>query len=126
MAKLTDQEKKMKGTFRKVRALKPRGLKVIRAEIETVQQCITDMQYNLTEAGKAVRELGLMIETTITDNHGTAHVKKVVNPAINIQQKALSALKTLKRHMTLLQEEESLAGKKETEEQEADEWAEFQ
>ncbi len=123
MPRLTDAEKKVRGTAQKCRALKPRSKKVVSEEIQTIQQCLTDMQHNLVLAGQEIRTNGMYVEMQVTDNNGTLQTVKKINPAFKVQKEALSALKSLKRHLTLLREEESLAGAKE---QQADESSEFE
>ena len=122
MPRLTEAEKEARGTARKYRALKPRTKKVIGAEIETIQQCLTDMQHNLVLAGQEIKTHGMYVELEVTDNNGTLQKVKKINPAFKVQKEALSALRSLKRHLTLLREEESLAGVKEQQDDERNEF----
>lgn len=113
MPKLTEAEKVARGTNRKDRAPKVRKRSEIRADMHNVQQCIYDMQHNLTEAAKEIRSLGMFIEVAVTDSSGTAHVTRRLNPAFKVQKDAMTALRGLQRHMKMLREEESAATVKE-------------
>ena len=109
MQKLTEAEKKARGTARKSRALKPRKRSEIRSDMHSTEACIQDMQHNLTEATKEIRTLGMFIETTVTDNNGVAHVVRKLNPAYKIQKDAMQLMKQLRRQLVMLREEEAAA-----------------
>ncbi|HZR66602.1 MAG TPA: hypothetical protein VFA85_15780 [Terriglobales bacterium] len=107
--KLTQAEKEARGTHKRSRDLQPRPLKQVRREIRETRQALKDIQWNLAEAGKAIREEGVVIEYPVTDSSGAAHVQKKPHPALKIQRESLTAIKDLKRSLVLLREEESLA-----------------
>jgi ABC-type transporter Mla subunit MlaD len=115
MQKLTDAEKLARGTRQKSRAIKPRKRAEIRADIHNVQQCIQDMQHNLTEAAKEIRSLGMFVEVTVSDSSGTAHITRRLNPAFKVQKDAMTALRGLQRHLKMLREEEAAATVKDEE-----------
>lgn len=107
MQKLTEAEKKARGTQQRCRKVKARKRSEIRADLANVNQCIVDMQFNLTESTKEIRTLGMFIEMGVTDNNGTMHVARKLNPAFSIQKQAMTMLRQLRRNAVMLREEEA-------------------
>ena len=119
---MTQAQRDSRGTRQKCRDIEPRLLDDIQQEIEETLEGLKDMQYLRREAGKSIHEDGMFIETTVTDSNGAAHMAKRQNPSIKTYRDALSTIRSLKRSLTLLREEEALANAKKAEE---DDW-EFQ
>jgi hypothetical protein len=119
---LTQAEKQARGTHRKHRDIQPRPLKHIKREIRDTRNALKDLQWNLQQAGEAIRKEGVIIEYPVLDNSGAPQVQKKANPALKIQKEALAGIKDLKRSLVLLREEESLA---QAQKQESDEFSDF-
>jgi hypothetical protein len=113
MPHLTEAEKKARGTNQKCRAVTPRNLEIIRAELAGTQQALDDVRYVLSLTVREIRKHGLMVRATVLDSHGAPVKTKKVNPALKVQKDAMSSLRTLKRMVVLLREEEALAAAKE-------------
>src|ERR1700678_2110207 len=80
MSRLTEAEKKARGTHKKCRTLVPRTLEIIRAEIADMEQAIDDMRYTLS--------------LTVGESR---------------KKDAMASLRSLKRMVEFLREEEKLA-----------------
>ena len=109
MPRLTEAEKKARGTHKKCRTLVPRTLEIIRAEISDMEQAIDDMRYTLSLTVGEIRKKGLMVTLTVLDSHGAPVKVRKVNPALKIQKDAMASLRSLKRMVEFLREEEKLA-----------------
>lgn len=123
--KLTDAEKKARGTLRKCRIVAPRTLETVREEIAETEQALTDMRHVLSLALTQIRKRGLMIKTVVLDSHGQPVKTEKVNPALKVQKDALTSVRSLKRYLVLLREEENLAAEKQNE-SEDNEWKDFE
>jgi hypothetical protein len=106
--KLTVSEKQARGTNRSDRD-PARPLSEVRLEIDEALESLEDMRYNLREAGKAIRTEGVLI-AVITRNNDNKEVRtKKLNPACKLQREMLTSIKSTKRQLVLLREEEQLA-----------------
>src|SRR5258708_40104212 len=112
-AKLTQREKNARRTAQRCRAVEARSLATIQQEIRELEQIITDMNFNLSLAMKSVKADGIFVELVVTDSNGAFQKTKKLNPAFKIQKEALNALKSLKRQLVLLREEQTQAQDKE-------------
>jgi hypothetical protein len=108
-AKLTEREKKLKGTAQKCRAVKARSLRTVRQEIRDLRRLINDIRYNLNLARVSIRTDGVLIEVLTTDSNGRIAKSKRLNPAFRVQSDSLKTLKSLDRQMQLLCDEEDAA-----------------
>jgi hypothetical protein len=106
--KLTIAEKQARGTHQAVRDV-IRPLVEVRAEITEALESLEDMRFNLSAAGKAIRHLGVLIDIVTRNNGGNEVRTKKLNPACKLQREMLSAIKSVKRALVLLREEEELA-----------------
>jgi hypothetical protein len=102
--KLTIGEKEARGTRQRAYDPSPRSLEDIQADIEQAQETLESLQLTAREAGKAIRELGVVIPS----GRGAASTHKP-NPCIRIQAWAWTAMRGLKRDLVFLREEEALA-----------------
>jgi hypothetical protein len=102
--KLTIAEKEARGTRQRAYDPKPRSLEDIQADVEEAQETLESLQFTATEAGKAVRELGVVIPS----GRGASSTHKP-NPGIRIQAWALTAIRGIKRDLVFLNEELALA-----------------
>lgn len=102
--KLTIGEKEARGTRQRAYDPSPRSLEDIQADIEQAKETLESLQLTAREAGKAIRELGVVIPS----GRGAASTHKP-NPCIRIQAWAWTAMRGLKRDLVFLREEEALA-----------------
>ncbi len=109
--KLTPAERKARGTYQPCRDI-VRGLDEIRAEIEDALNGLDMMRENLTMAVDGIRTKGMYLLSRATNNKGETVVTEKLNPAFKVQREALSGLKSLKRALVLLREEEAQAEEK--------------
>lgn len=110
--KLTVAEKQARGTNRSDRdAVRP--LSEVRAEVKESLESLEDMRFNLQAAGKAIRGEGVLILVIARNNGGQEVRTKKLNPACKLQKDMLSAIKSVKRALVLLREEEAAALKAE-------------
>jgi hypothetical protein len=123
MARLTEAEKKSRGTHKKCRTLVPRTLEIIRNELADMEQAIGDMRYTLSLTVGEIRKKGLMVTLTVLDSHGAPVKVKKLNPALKVQKDAMASLRSLARMVVLLREEEALAATKENTASEFEEFA---
>jgi hypothetical protein len=123
MSRMTEAEKKARGTHKKCRTLVPRTLEIIRAELADMEQAINDVRYALSLTVAEIRKHGLMVTMTVLDSHGAPVKVKKLNPAFKVQKDAMASHRTLQRMTVLLREEESLAAAKENQ---ASEFEEFE
>jgi hypothetical protein len=123
MPRLTEEEKKARGTHKKCRTLVPRTLEIIRNEIADMEQATTDMRYVLSLTVGEIHKKGLMVTLTVLDSHGAPVKVKKINPALKVQKDAMASLRSLKRMVILLREEEALAATKENTASEFEEFA---
>jgi hypothetical protein len=112
MQKMTFAEKKARGTLHKCRVAAPRTLETVRQEIEETEQALTDMRHVLALALAQIRKRGLMVTTKVLDSNGKGVRTEKLNPALKVQKDALSSVRSLKRYLVLLREEENLASEK--------------
>jgi hypothetical protein len=105
---MTDNEKRQRGTFQAAKAAKVRGMADIQADIEQAQETLESLQLTAREAGKSIRQLGVVIPS----GRGAASTVKP-NPCLRIQGWALTAIRALKRELVFLREEEQLAAQAE-------------
>jgi hypothetical protein len=106
--KLTIGEKQARGTHQPIRD-NIRPLAEVRAEMTEALESLEDMRFNLTESGKAIRREGVLIDIVTRNNGGNEVRTKKLNPACKLQKEMLSAIKSVKRALVLLREEEQLA-----------------
>ena len=104
MRKLTIAEKESRGTRQKAYDPRVRGLADIQADIEEAHDTLESLQFTSKEAGKAIRELGVVIPT----GRGATSTHKP-NPCIRIQAWAMTAMRGVRRELVFLREEEQLA-----------------
>jgi hypothetical protein len=78
-----------------------------------MERAIDDMHFVLSLTVGEIRKHGLMFTLTILDSHGAPVKTKRANPALKVQKDAMSPLRTLKRMVVLLREEEALTAAKE-------------
>ena len=102
--RMTDSEKRQRGTFQAARATKTRDLTDVQADIEQAQETLESLQFTATDASKAIRKLGVLIPS----GRGATSTHKP-NPAIRILAWALTAARGLNRELVFLREEEQLA-----------------
>ena len=121
-AKLSESEKKARGTAQRCRALKARTLRVIRREIRELRRAVSDMTFNVELARKSVRADGVLIEVMVANSNGQFEKTRRVNPAFKIQAQALVILKSLNRQLGFLYEERDAA---EASQKKNDEFSEF-
>lgn len=108
--KLTVAEKTARGTVQLGRDA-PRELSEVETEIEEALASLEDMRFNLREAGKAIRSEGVLIDVITRNNGGNEVRTKKLNPACKLQKEMLTAIKSVKRALVLLREEEVLAAR---------------
>lgn len=120
--RLSIAEKEARGTRRADRD-NIRPLPEVQLEIEEALASLEDMRFNLREAGKAIRTEGVLIDVVSRNNGGQEVRTKKLNPACKLQKDMLGTIKSVKRALVLLREEEQLAQK--AEKPEADEFAEL-
>lgn len=108
--KLTVAEKAARGTVQPGRDA-PRELSEVEMEIEEALASLEDMRFNLREAGKAIRSEGVLIDVITRNNGGNEVRTKKLNPACKLQKEMLTAIKSVKRALVLLREEEVLAAR---------------
>jgi hypothetical protein len=106
--KLTTAEKQARGTHQASRD-NIRPLPEVRAEIQEALESLEDMRFNLHAAGRAIRSEGVLIDVVSRNNGGQEVRTKKLNPACRLQKDMLSAIKSVKRALVLLREEEQLA-----------------
>jgi len=123
MSRLTEAEKKARGTHKKCRTLAPRTLEIIRAEIADMEQAIDDTRYTLSLTVAEIRKHGLMVTMTVLDSHGAPVKVKKLNAAFKVQKDAMASHRVMKRMVVLLREEEALAATKENAANEFEEFA---
>jgi hypothetical protein len=108
LKQLTIAEKKARGTHQA--CLDPnRPLSEVRAEMTEALESLDDMRHNLHESGKAIRQEGVLIDIITRNNAGNEVRTKKLNPACKLQKDMLSAIKSVKRALVLLREEEQIA-----------------
>jgi len=110
--KLTIAEKDARGTHRADRDPN-RPLAEIQAEMNDAHEGIAMMRANLTMAAQGIRSKGMYIQSRATNNKGEVVTTERLNPAFKVQREAMAGLKTLKRALVLLREEEQLAQRNE-------------
>jgi hypothetical protein len=101
---MTDGEKRQRGTFQAARATKARDLAAIHADVEQAEETLESLQLTAREAGKSIRQLGVVIPS----GRGATSTHKP-NPCVRIQAWALTAIRTIQRELVFLREEEQLA-----------------
>jgi hypothetical protein len=108
LRKLTIEEKEARGTRQKVYDPKPRGLTEIQADIDQANEMLESLQFAVRDAAKFIRELGVVIPT---GRGAVATVKP--NPCLRIQAWAMGAMRGVRRELTFLREELTLAAQAE-------------
>jgi hypothetical protein len=121
-AKLSDSEKKIRGTAQRCRARQARPLRVIKREMRELRRAIQDMIFNVRLARKCIRADGTLIEVLVTNSNGGFEKTRKLNPSFKIQMDAMTALKSLNRQMDFLSDELDAA---EAKQQKAEEFSEF-
>jgi hypothetical protein len=121
-AKLSEREKKNKGTAQRCRAREARSPRVIRREMRDLRLVIKDMVFNVKLARKCIRVDGTLIEVLITNSNGEFEKSRKLNPSFKIQMDAMTALKSLNRQMDFLSEELDAA---EAKQKKTEEFSEF-
>jgi hypothetical protein len=102
--RMTDSEKRQRGTFQAARGTKARDLAAVQADIAQAQETLESIQLTAREAGKSIRQLGVLIPS----GRGATSTHKP-NPCVRIQGWALGAIRGLKRDLVFLREEEQSA-----------------
>jgi hypothetical protein len=102
--RMTDTEKRQRGTFQSAKATKVRGLADVQADIAQAQETLESLQLTAREAAKSIRKLGVVVPT---GRGATSTVKP--NPCVRIQSWSLGAIRTMQRDLVFLREEEELA-----------------
>lgn len=105
---LTIAEKEARGTHQSIRDTS-RSLEEIRDEITDSLEGIALMRSNLTMAAQGIKTKGMYLFSRATNNKGEVVTTEKLNPAFKVQREAMSAMKSLKRALVLLREEESIA-----------------
>jgi hypothetical protein len=67
------------------------------------------MQFNLREAGKAIRREGVLIDVVARNSSGQEVRTKKLNPACRLQRDMLSAIKSVRRALVILADEQERA-----------------
>jgi hypothetical protein len=106
MERLTRQQKEDRGTRRPDREIK-RSLDEVQAEIADTLDGLGMMRANVKMAVEAIKRRGMYIPIRTTNNRGECVETDKLNPAFRVQREALSALKTFRRALLLLREEET-------------------
>jgi hypothetical protein len=106
--KLTIAEKQARGTHQAIRD-SARPLEEIRDEIADSLEGVALMRANLTMAAQGIKTKGMYLLSRATNNKGEVVTTEKLNPAFKVQREAMSAMKSLKRALIILREEEELA-----------------
>ena len=101
---LTTAEKQARGTHEPGKD-RTRALAVILAEVAEVEEPLEDMQFNLREAGKAIRRHGVLVDVVTRNSNGQEVRTKKLNPACRLQRDMLSAIKSTRRALVNLADE---------------------
>jgi hypothetical protein len=101
---LTTAEKQARGTHERGKD-RTRPLATILAEVTEVEESLEDMQFNLREAGKAIRRHGVLIDVVARNSSGQEVRTKKLNPACRLQRDMLSAIKSARRALVILGDE---------------------
>jgi hypothetical protein len=104
---LTTAEKQARGTHERCKD-RTRSLETILAEVSEVEESLDDMQFNLREAGKAIRSEGVLIDVVARSSGQEVRTKKL-NPACKLQRDMLSAIKSVRRALVILGDEQERA-----------------
>jgi hypothetical protein len=88
---LTAGEKDARGTRDRSKE-RTRALATILTEVAEVEESLDDMQFNLREAGKAIRREGVLIDMVARNSSGQEVRTKKLNPACKLQRDMLSAI----------------------------------
>jgi len=121
----TKAEKLRRGTLNVTREAQRKKPEDPASELQEAKEMLAMMQEDLRAANAELREHGLMITTTIANNHGKFTEVQRVNPMLKIQREALRAIKILKQQIAVLQEEAPEKAKQEQEDAETLEMEEF-
>src|ERR1700688_4216545 len=92
--RMTDSEKRQRGTFQAAKAAKGRGMADIEADIEQAQESLESLQLTAREAGKSIRTLGVVIPS----GRGATSTHKP-SACVRIQARALTAIRTIQREL---------------------------
>jgi len=105
--RLTDDEKRQRGTWQAARAAPVRDLATVQADIAEVGQLIADLRVTARSAADSIKRLGAIVPT----GRGALEKGKGCkpNPGVRIQTAALEGIQRLKRDLTFLREEEKAA-----------------
>lgn len=110
---LTTAEKQARGTHERCKD-RTRTLPEIEAEISEVEESLDDMQFNLRAAGRVIRSAGVLIDIITRNNAGHEVRTKKLNPACKLQRDMLSAIKSARRALAILADEQERAQPKAT------------
>lgn len=91
------------------RAAASRPLQEIKEEISEHLEALEDMRFNLREAGKAIKNEGVLIAVITRSNDNKEVRTKKLNPACKLQRDMLGAIKSLKKSLESLRVEEQTA-----------------
>jgi hypothetical protein len=67
------------------------------------------MQFNLQEASKAIRREGVLIDVVARNSSGQEVRTKKLNPACRLQRDMLAAIKSVRRALVILGDEQERA-----------------
>ncbi|MFZ3265763.1 MAG: hypothetical protein WA172_17280 [Terriglobales bacterium] len=122
-SRLTDTEKKLRGTFQPSRAARVRTIPEIEATIAESNGLIASLTFVLTEAQQSVEKDGIRITTVTRDNANRTVESSKLNPAVRLLLEIPNKIRAARREITLLSEELETALQKEREANEPDEFA---
>lgn len=105
---LTAGEKDARGTRDRSKE-RTRAIAIILAEVAEVEESLNDMQFNLREASKAIRREGVLIDVVARNSSGQEVRTKKLNPACMLQRDMLSAIKSARRALVILADEQERA-----------------
>ena len=105
---LTAREKDARGTRDRSKE-RTRALAIILAEVAEAEESLDDMQFNLSEAGKAIRRQGVLIDVVARNSSGQEVRTKKLNPACKLQRDMLSTIKSVRRALVILADEQERA-----------------
>lgn len=73
------------------------------------EESLDDMHFNLSEAGKAIRREGVLIDVVARNSSGQEVRTKKLNPACTLQRDMLSAITSVRRALVILADEQERA-----------------
>ncbi|HWY70899.1 MAG TPA: hypothetical protein VNX88_19680 [Terriglobales bacterium] len=123
-SQLTESEKKLRGTQQKCRIRAPRPVAKIEADIRQAEAVLGLMQVNLNLCMESIERDGLFVVLGALDSNGQLKETKRLNPAFRIQAQAVSAIRSVQKQLTLLDDE--LAAATAQTQDEVNGWSDFQ